>query len=292
MQIIDRIREMDRSQKLRYALLVFGILAFVPPVGFITQAFGSSMLCGSLCGRMAIGTGLPRQLVQQTAGVVFLLLWFGSTFFFGRWMCSHVCPIGGLTEFASKIVPKRLKFDYSRIFDAPLFRYGFLGAFILLPAAGFASICCSYCAQSTVPTMFGAIFLPQLYPSLLSGTRMVAIGLYVGLFGMLAVDGRGHCHLICPIGAVDSIVNFVGSKLPFTYRLRVDKEQCHSCGTCVSSCPTYAISLPKKTHNIDKNYASGKFEGATAIIDYHRCHQCRICESSCNRKALKLTRAS
>jgi formate hydrogenlyase subunit 6/NADH:ubiquinone oxidoreductase subunit I len=273
MNIVTRFKKVDRTQRLRYGTMLLGILALAPPVGFVAQAFGSSSICGNLCPRMAIGTDFLTELSRRTAGVALLLTWLASTVFFGRWMCSHGCPVGGLTEFGSKIVPRRLKLDYSRLFDAPLFRYGFLGAFILLPAVGYASICCGYCNLSAVPEAFGAIFVPRLRPMLTFGSRLVAMGLYIGLLGVLSRDGRGHCHLVCPIGALDSIMNAVGARLPFARRERIQLANCSGCGFCANHCPTWAITVDKQAPEI-------------ATIDYHRCNQCRICESKCPKQAI------
>jgi ferredoxin len=276
MNVAKRWKKIDRKQRLRYGTMVLGILALAPPVGFVAQAFGSATICGNLCMRMAIGTDFMTELSRRTAGVVLLFLWLGGTFFFGRWMCSHGCPVGALTEFGSKLVPRRAKLDYSRLFDAPLFRYGFLGAFILLPAIGYASICCGYCNLSAIPETFGAIFVSRLRPMLTFGSRLVSVGLYVVLLGVLARDGRGHCHLVCPVGALDSIMNAVGARLPFARRERIQVAKCSGCGFCADHCPTWAIT-------VDKNAPE------RAKIDYHRCNQCRICEGKCPKDAIIYT---
>lgn len=193
------------------------ILALAPPVGFVTQLFGSGTICGNLCSRMAIGTAFMRELFTRTAGVALLFIWLGITLFFGRWMCSHICPAGALTEFGSKLLPDKLKADYLKRIDAPLFRYGFLAAYIFLPVMGVASICCSFCSFSVIPETFGAIFVPRLADMLTTGTRLVSVLLFVFLLGIFTRDGRGHCHLICPVGALDSIINALGQRcqLPF-----------------------------------------------------------------------------
>ena len=274
----------DRRKLIRNGTMILGILALAPPVGFLAQLFGGTMLCGNLCSRMAIGPGFISELFTRTAGVVLLFVWLGITFFFGRWLCSHFCPVGALTDFAARLVPKRLKIDYCKIVDAPLFRYGFLGAFILMPVLGFASICCAYCSWSVIPEVFGAIFVPRLRLALVTGTKAVSILLYVGLLGILSRDGRGHCHLVCPVGALDSIVNFIGARLPFTWRLRVNTERCSGCKLCEEACSANAIRFKE-----DPSPDSGKIK-PVAVIDYHRCYQCRACESRCNRDALQITR--
>ncbi|MBC8508128.1 MAG: 4Fe-4S binding protein [Chloroflexi bacterium] len=279
MKFIQKLKKLDNKQRLRYSLMIIGILALAPPVGFITQLFGSGTLCGNLCPRMAIGTAFTRELFTRTAGVALLFIWLGITFFFGRWMCSHVCPAGSLTEFGSKLLPGRFKIDYCKIVDAPLFRYGFLGAYILLPVVGVASICCAYCSFSVIPETFGALFVPRLANMLTTGSRIVSILLFVFLLGIFARDGRGHCHLVCPVGALDSIMNAIGAKLPFTYRERIHLDDCSGCGYCATSCPAWAIQVDKSAEKIAK-------------IDQRKCYQCRLCESKCPKNVIYYGRPS
>ena len=196
LKFVKKFRKLDKRQRLRYGLMIVGILAFAPPVAVIPQLFGNATICGNLCPRMAIGTAFTRELFMRTAGVSLLFIWLTITFFWGRWMCSHICPAGNLTEFGSKLIPGRFKIDYGKIVDTPLFRYGFLGAYILLPVVGISSICCSFCSFSVIPETFGMLFTPRLANMLMSGTRMISVVLFVFLLGLFARDGRGHCHLV------------------------------------------------------------------------------------------------
>jgi len=272
-KFIVSLKKLDSHQRLRYGLMIVGILALTPPVGFIAQLFGSGTIYGNLCPRMAIGTAFVRELHTRTAGVALLFIWLGITLFFGKWMCSHICPAGNLTEFGSKLLPKRFKVDYCKSIDAPLFRYGFLVAYILLPVMGVASICYAYCSFSVIPETFGAIFVPRLASLLTTGTRLVSILLFVIILGVFTRDGRGHCHLICPGGALDSIMNTIGAKLPFAYRERIHLDDCSGCGHCAKNCPAWAIQVDKNAKEIAK-------------IDQRRCYQCRLCESKCPKYAI------
>ncbi len=268
----------DTRIKIRYSAMILGILALAPPVGFLAQLFGGSMFCGPLCPRMAIGMDFVRELYSRTVGVVLLLLWFGITFFFGRWACSHFCPVGALTEFGSKLVPKRFRIDFARRVHAPLFRYGFLATFVLLPILGLGSICCGYCNLSAIPEAFGVLFVPLAGAGLLMGSRLVSVLLYGGLLGVLARDGRGQCHLVCPVGALDSLVNAIGARLPFTWRMRVKQEQCIACGECIVGCPVSAIQMNAQNENAIE-------------IDYYRCYQCRQCQVDCPTGSLSIMRS-
>jgi ferredoxin-type protein NapH len=271
LKIVKNLKKVKKKQWIRYGWMVVGILAFAPPVAFIPQLLGNGTICGNLCPRMAIGTSFTRELFSRTAGVSLLFIWLGITLFWGRWMCSHICPAGNLTEFGSKLIPGRFRIDYAKIVDAPLFRYGFLGAYILLPVVGVSSICCSFCSFSVIPESFGALFTPRMADMLISGTRLISVILFVFVLGIFARDGRGHCHLVCPVGALDSIVNALGAKLPFTLRERVKVSDCSGCGLCVKKCPASAITVDKQAAEIVK-------------IDQRRCYLCRSCESDCPKK--------
>ncbi len=53
--------------------------------------------------------------------------------------------------------------------------------------------------------------------------------------------------------------------------VKVNKEKCNGCGTCLNVCPQDAISLNK-----------GK-----AVIDKDKCVECGACISVCSQNAIK-----
>lgn len=272
-KLFCRFKKVDQRQWVRYGVMILGILALAPPVGFVVQLFGSGSMCGNLCPRMAIGSNFVREIFTRPFGIALLFIWLGITFFYGRWVCSHVCPTGALTEFGSKLIPSRLKIDYSKFIDTSYFRYGFLGAYILLPILGLQSICCSYCSFSVVGDIMNAAFKPELVGMLLTGSRLVSIFLFVLLFGIFSRDGRAHCHMVCPVGALDSLINNLGANLKFTKRERVRLSDCSGCGQCAVNCPASAIEVDKESDVIMR-------------IDYNRCYQCRKCEGDCPTNAI------
>ncbi len=267
----------DKRQRIRYLTMAIGILALAPPVAFLAQALGGAGFCGPLCARMGIGTGLISTFGRRPWAIVMLGTWLGITLLAGRWVCSHFCPVGALTEFGAKLWPQKGKIDYAKVIHAPLFRYGFLAAWIMLPAVGLGSICCAYCPQSTITAVFGSLFAADSRAALTTGYRATTVLLYGLVFGIVSRDGRGHCHLICPVGALDSLVNAIGARLPFAGRMRVHQSTCAGCARCAGECPASAITM-----------APVKAEGARPVaqVDYHRCYQCRACEGTCPTGAL------
>jgi len=260
----------------RYWIILAGIFLFLPPLSFLFQFTKDSNFCGSWCPRMFFvwrqGTEIGQWLMgwlRSYMGVALVLGMLLSTFFFGRYFCSHFCPIGGTTEVVSKLVPRFLKINYSGIPASPV-RYGYLLAYFLAPLIGIGSICCIYCNFAIVPRLFGAAFSHADMAYFLRTAGLINLGLIVVL-GFLAKGGRAYCNLLCPIGALDAISNGLGSK--FGKRVRVNTSKCDACGDCAEVCPTWSIDVKEK-----------------AKVDQLSCMPCRICEKICQREAISYGR--
>lgn len=258
----------------RYAILGATTLLFLPPLAFLLQLSGEERFCGTWCPRMFLvwrhGETLSAYLagfwraylgVALVAGVLLV------TYFLGRHWCSYVCPIGGLMELGSKLVPRFLKLDFSRI-PAPAFRYGYLSVYFLAPAIGIGSLCCSYCSFGTVPRLAGAAFSSADAAYFMRSAGLISLGLVVVL-GFLAKGGRANCNLICPVGAIDAVVNAVGARFG-QRRMFVASGKCSNCGHCSEACPVAAITTR---------------DGKTAI-DQLSCMSCHLCETSCSKGAI------
>lgn len=254
-------------------IILLGIILFLPPLSFLFQFTQDSSFCGSWCPRMFFvwRKGMTAEqflmgFLRSYMGVVLVLGIVGSTFFLGRYWCSHLCPVGGTMEAGGKMVPKFLKIDFSKIPAAP-FRYGYLAVFFIAPLIGIGSLCCNYCNFAVVPRMFGAAFSQADMAYFLRNAGLVNLGLVVVL-GFMAKGGRGYCNLLCPIGALDALSNRLGVKSG--KRVRVNESKCNGCGVCKDVCPTWSIAVDKK-----------------ADIDQLSCMPCRICETSCSMGAIQ-----
>ncbi len=258
--------------KRRTWILLLSLVLFLPPLSLLFQFTQDSSFCGSWCPRMffvwrrgeTAGT-LLFGMARSYMGVALVLGAVASTFFLGRFWCSHVCPVGGVSELGSWLIPAAFKLRLDSV-PAASVRYGYLAAYLLLPALGLGSLCCGYCNFATVPRLFGAPFSDADMAFFFRSAGVVNLGLLVGL-GFLTKGGRGYCNLLCPVGALDALSSRFGER--FGRRVRVDEECCSGCGRCRDECPVWAIDVDKK-----------------AGIDQLSCIPCGMCAKVCPEHAI------
>jgi len=268
MSVFTRLRQLSTRAKIRYAILAAAILLFLPPLSIIPQFFGETRFCGTWCLRMFMKVPpTPYILFATFMGVALIGVVLAVTFFLGRYWCGHVCPIGGVSELGSKLVPRKIKIDYSSI-PAPAVRYGYFLVFLLAPVLGIGGLCCSLCNFAIVPHVLAAPTDGSCAAFLLTTIGGTSLALFT-LLGVWSKGGRGYCNFMCPVGALDSLVNVVGAKLGFR-RMQVEKVACDGCGTCQTVCPAWAISK----------------ENNAAEISQLSCVSCGKCQDACPRGAI------
>jgi Fe-S-cluster-containing hydrogenase component 2 len=248
-------------------------LLFLPPLAAVFQGTGDLNFCGGWCPRMfwswRQGQGLgdwAMGFVRAPFGVALVVGLLAVTFFLSRAWCSHLCPVGGVMELGSRLLPPRWKIDFRSVPSAPV-RYGYLGVYLAAPALGIGSLCCNYCNFAAVPRLFGAAFSGADLAYFFRTAGLINLGLVLVL-GFFAKGGRAYCNFLCPVGALDSLVNRVGER--FGRRVRVREKDCTACGACARVCPTWAIEV----------------DARTARIDSYACLSCRDCEQVCPEDAI------
>jgi ferredoxin-type protein NapH len=215
----------------------------------------------------------------------FVLLGFlgavlGTSLLFGPLFCGWLCPVGSSTELLSKTMPRKAKINLTRKITPAALRFGFLGSFVLVsvlaafvPSTGLASICCRYCASSQLQNLVNGIFSPGALSYWHSGGIMV-IGGWLLIGGIFWQGGRGWCLYGCPLGAVSNVLHTVGSRLPFTYKIKHNSTNCTECGKCENVCPSWSITQKEKNVNINRS----------------TCTACLECVKVCDRDCYSYTR--
>jgi ferredoxin len=153
---------------------------------------------------------------------------------------------------------------------API-RYGMLAGFIIIPFFG-TVIACVYC-NFFLFDLFVNYFIFGYFISLTSSLILTAF-VWVVVFGLFTKGGRGFCNFLCPVGAIQNLVYFIGCKFPWSYKLKVQRCKCIGCQKCVKACPMGAM------HIRDKKAAN----------NIHNCILCGECINACPVKAIKYKR--
>ena len=275
MKILNRIKAIPNGQKYRYFLIILACLAFFAPFTFLPGLVDNPDLCGKVCIRrfflyfpgMTLDD-LANQMSVAWIGVLVLSIILVSSFFFGRMWCSYICPVGGFPELVSRTIPDRWKIEFRGLPQVPI-RYGYFSVYlVLMPMLGISA--CTLCNFITVPRIFEAFsggFMGIAF--ILSAVGLVNLGLLF-LLGFFAVKGRGYCMFLCPVGAIDGLVNRIGAMLRFTRRIRVERSRCTGCNICARNCMTGAITM------VDR----------IAVVDQHSCMSCHECVDVCDWHAI------
>ncbi len=275
MKLFHRLKDIPAGQKYRYALIVLATLLLLAPFTLVPSLFGNPDLCGPLCMRRfylyfpgMTWEDFLSQLSVAAIGAGFLAFILVTTFFFGRIWCSYLCPMGGVPELASRVTGERWKLEYRWLPQVPI-RYGYFLTFVLLmPMLGVSA--CTLCNFITVPRIFQAFSGDwRGIAFLVTTVGMVNLGL-VMLLGVFANKGRAYCSFLCPIGAIDALVNRLGSKFRFTRRIRVERNRCTGCNECARKCMCGAITM------VDK----------IAVVDQLSCMSCHECADVCDWGAI------
>ncbi len=275
MQILNNLLAIPNGQKYRYFLIIISGLAMLAPFSLLPGLVDNSDLCGKLCMRRFYlyfpGISLQdlgNQMNVAWIGVIALSIILITSFFFGRMWCGYICPMGGFPELGSRTIPDRWKIEYRSLPQVPI-RYGYFSVYlVLMPMLGISA--CTLCNFVTVPRIFEALSGGLMgIAFILSAVGLVNLGLLF-LLGFFAVKGRAYCQFLCPIGAIDGLVNRFGAMFRFTRHIRVERNRCTGCNICARNCMTGAIKM------IDQ----------IAVVDQHSCMSCHECVDVCDWHAI------
>lgn len=274
---------MKKSKKYLLTRAIWYLAGFVllfAPFALLQKALTAGL---NLTGRADIHGACLRMSLQgifngkglqllTTAGLILAII-LGSAFFLGPVFCGRFCVTGALPEYLSRIIPDRLKIDWQKHINPAPVRYGMLTGFLATQFFGL-SVVCSFCSFSFMQKLTLGIVSWNL--GVLGSTTIVNAGLWLVVLGLFAKGGRGYCSYLCPIGATQSLLHAIGSRLGFTYKLKFAPEKCAGCNLCVKDCPMGAIQASENG----------------PIYNLHACITCRQCEHTCPKTAISYGRGN
>ncbi|TFG70416.1 MAG: 4Fe-4S binding protein [Anaerolineales bacterium] len=195
--------------------------------------------------------------------------------FTGPLFCGWICPAGGMTEYLIRLVPPRFQIDLGGKLNPAPVRYGFLVGMMVTSFVG-GNVCCSFCnfahAQNIISAVFGNFIGISYWASFL----VISFVLWFVVLGLFTKGGRGWCNLLCPAGAWMGLFHANAPEIGVGRSVKVDASKCTNCGTCISTCSSWAISR----------------QNGSAQVNLHMCNTCMDCIQVCSQEAIAYTRYS
>ena len=186
---------------------------------------------------------------------------------FGRFICGFVCPMGLLQDLTYRIKTPKL---VVRLRFLRYLKYVVLVVFVIvlpltirneLSGQGQPWFCKAICPSGM---LLGAIPLLTVKETLMrfTGTQFVIkCVITAGIVVTSVFVFRFFCRVICPLGAIYSLMNKFA-----VLSMRCDKSRCVSCGRCAAAC--HIRIKPSKQPNSPE------------------CVRCGKCVNACGSKAL------
>jgi len=278
--------------KWRYLSFIAGFFLFVAPFAFLVRA--TLYALGKIqeptlhvfCFRMPIDWifgGRYSSLLGSSVATMFIVVILASAFLFGPIFCGWLCPVGSISESASRAIPLPNKFRL-RIKDTGItsgLRYGFFVGFIaiavlvgykLAASEDLSSICCRYCTSSVLQNLSSGLFGNFLAIEYWHTGSIIVLISWLLIGGVFMQGGRGWCLFFCPLGALSNVLHKAGARLGF-YRIEHSKSKCASCNLCSKVCPTWAIRGDK-------------------TIERTLCISCKECVNLCPNGCYSIRRGS
>jgi ferredoxin-type protein NapH len=308
------VTALKRNRLLRIGTFFIGLVLFYAPFALFVRLLGAvfpaTTVANSVpdvhqvCLRMPITwivqPWLWPTMIGNPAYLFAILVLPVAAIIAGPLFCGWLCPAGGITEHAGRIVPDRWKYDlHGPVPLAPL-RYGFFAGMLLAPFVT-SNICCSFCNFTPMQYFVSAgagDFRGFMY---WSSTFMVTMVVWLIPLGLFTKGGRGWCTLLCPAGALSNLASAVTGKLPFAVRVRHHDSACKGCGKCEDICPPRAVTVHKPESGGSRVAGAVACEGAGAdaagpgdhapvgrrvVVSPHLCNACLDCVKACPSSAM------
>lgn len=262
----------------RLAGYILGFCLFYAPFALFQKSIlylftsdWSELNIHDVCFRIQTEHLLDGKLfTMATPFIAYAVILFLISFIFGPIFCGKLCPAGAFSEYLSKIIPFKWKISWNKYIDITSARYGMLIGFMVLPFFK-GILACSYCNLFLFDLLIN--YFIHGYTVSLTSSLILTFIFWIILFGLFTEGGRGYCNFLCPVGAIQNLFYYFGSKFKYSYKLVIQNSKCIKCKKCINLCPMKSIE------NKDDKIK----------VNIHNCIVCGVCIEKCPVKAIKYT---
>lgn len=191
------------------------------------------------------------------SGGIMAAMLLGTTFVFGRYFCSVLCPLGAVQDIFDAVRGRRA----TGIPDLKILRYAIAILALLLLAGGWAAGFRYFDPFSRFGGMLSVAAAPAARDAVLAGLLPAVL-----LAALVFWKRRIYCVSVCPVGTILGLFAKYGA-----YGVRMG-DSCSGCGLCEKACPTGCADSKSRT------------------IDRERCVLCLKCLSLCPGGAVSYSR--
>ncbi len=253
------------ANKWRYLSLAAGLFLFVAPFALVTRLvytlIGNQAVptLHTVCYRMPIDWLFGGRVFALWGSVAaaFVLAVVALSYFAGPIFCGWLCPVGGVSEGLSRLlpIPRRFRLHIHDSAVAGAMRWGFLVGFVLvsfsaghkLLGGALSGICCRFCPSSVLQNCASAAAGDLSAISYWHSGSLLTFGAWLLLGGVFLAGGRGWCLAACPVGALSNLAQRFGARRGWLSTRHIP-ARCVECEDCRVTCPTFALRADRSVN--------------------------------------------
>ncbi|PLX69137.1 MAG: 4Fe-4S ferredoxin [Denitrovibrio sp.] len=271
---------MNKRQILQLVILIIVILAgirFYIYIDVLRSGGDAGVKTGIVEGFLPISALMSLKKFLLTgiydyihpAGLTLLIFFLIISIIFKKSFCSHICPVGFVSETLSHIGLKQ-RINKYLFHTLTILKYGLLAFFVYIILINLTVSA----IESFLNAPYNIIADAKMLQFFTDPSRTTVIVLAVILL-LTLISKNVWCRVLCPYGALFGLVSVFS---PF--KVKRSEENCTGCRKCTAACPN-DIQVHTKSR-IDTPECFGCFD----CVNARNCDDCLKVTSGMNHKLL------